>query len=269
MKGLTIKITSLFLLLITLNSCSSFQRALKSEDMEVKLAEATKQFNKKKYQKVIRLSEQMVSNYKGRPEGEDMFYMFANSYYKTEQFYLANYQFESFVSNYPASKNVEECAFLGAKSYTKLSPRYSLDQEDTLKAIDRLQLFIDTYPNSSYMTEANQLMTVLREKLEKKYFEIAKQYFQISDYASAMVNLDNFINDFPGTRYKEEALFIRLKAAYFYAINSVQNKMGDRLKNAKVAYNTLIKFNANTTYKSKADEMLVRIETDLKPFLNK
>jgi outer membrane protein assembly factor BamD len=50
------------------------------------------------------------------------------------------------------------------------------------------------------------------------------------------------------------------------AINSVPAKMEDRLKNAKVAYNNLIKFKENTTHKEKADEMLARIEKDLKQF---
>ena len=37
-------------------------------------------------------------------------------------------------------------------------------------------------------------------------------------------------------------------------------------ENAKIAYQGLIKFKADTEYKSKADEMLARIETDLKQF---
>jgi outer membrane protein assembly factor BamD len=144
-----------------------------------------------------------------------------------------------------------------------------LDQVDTNKAIDRLQLFIDTYPESTYLPEANQLMAAMRVKLEKKAFEIAKQYYHISDYSSAMVVLENFINDYPGTQYKEEALYIRLQAAYYYAINSVQSKMLERLKQAKLAYQNLLKFKADTAYKEKADAMLARIESDLEPLLKK
>jgi outer membrane protein assembly factor BamD len=35
---------------------------------------------------------------------------------------------------------------------------YSLDQTDTYKAIDKLQAFIDTYPNSEYLPEANETL---------------------------------------------------------------------------------------------------------------
>jgi outer membrane protein assembly factor BamD len=42
--------------------------------------------------------------------------------------------------------------------------------------------------------------------------------------------------------------------------------MEERLNAAKTAHSNLIKFNSNTEYKQKADDMLVRINTELKQF---
>ena len=81
-----------------------------------------------------------------------------------------------------------------------------------------------------------------------------------------MVAFDNFIVNYPGTPYKEDALFYKLDSAYKLAINSVPSKMEERLITAKAAYAGLIKHKADTQYKAKADEMLARIETDLKQF---
>jgi outer membrane protein assembly factor BamD len=192
--------------------------------------------------------------------------MFSQSYYKTKQYYLAGYQFESFVSGYPKSEKIQEASYLGAKSYSMLSPVYSLDQVDTFKAIDKLQAFIDNYPNSEYLPEANAAVKELSEKIEKKVYEKAKGYNTISDYKSAMVALDNFIADYPGTKFKEDALFYKYDSAYQLAINSIPAKMEERLNVAKLAYTNLIKFEANTKYKNKADEMLARIEKDLQNF---
>jgi len=61
-------------------------------------------------------------------------------------------------------------------------------------------------------------------------------------------------------------LFYKLDSAYKLAINSVQQKMEERLNTAKSAYNSLIKFNASTKYKAQADEMLAKIDNDLKQF---
>jgi len=260
------KFLALFAFIVFFSSCSEYQKALKSEDISVKFDMATKMYDAKKYGKAIRLFEQIAPAYKGKPQAEKMFYMYSQALYKTNQFYLAGYQFESFASSYPKSEKMEEASFLGAKCFSKLSPVYSLDQVDTYKAIDKLQSFIDVYPDSKNIEEANIIAKNLREKLEKKAYENAKIYNTISDYKASMVAFDNFIINYPGTPYKEDALFYKLDSAYKLAINSIPAKMEERLINAKAAYNSLIKHKADTHYKAKADEMLARIDTDLKQF---
>lgn len=156
--------------------------------------------------------------------------MYAQSLYQTKQYYLAGHQFTSFTGSYPKSQKIEEAAFLGAKCFVQLSPVYSLDQIDTYKAIEKLQDFIDSYPNSEYLAEANVLAKELREKLEKKAFESAKQYNTIGNYQSAIVAMDNFIFNYPGTPYKEKALYYKLSSAYELAINSVRQKCKNVLK---------------------------------------
>nr|WP_315223353.1 outer membrane protein assembly factor BamD [uncultured Flavobacterium sp.] len=260
------KIVSLLVVVVLLYSCSDYQKALKNEDVAAKFEIATKMYDAGKYNKAIRLFEQLAPSYRGKPQAEKLFYMFSQAYYKTEQYYLAGYQFESFVSGYPRSEKVQEAAYLGAYSYSKLSPVYSLDQTDTNKALEKLQAFIDNYPNSEYIPKANEAVKMLSEKLEKKAYENAKGYNTISDYKSALIAFDNFIADFPGTIFKEDALFYKFDSAYQLAINSVQSKMQDRLNVAKVAYGNLVKFNSNSKYKKQADEMNARVETDLQKF---
>jgi outer membrane protein assembly factor BamD len=258
------------LLALTLASCSQFQKALKSEDTKVKYETAEQLYEKEKYAKAIRLFEQIAPSYRGKPQAEKMFYMYATALYKTKSYYTAGYQFESFVSSYPRSSKVEEAAFLGAKSYYFLSPRYSLDQVDTYKALEKLQAFIDRYPNSQYMREANQLVKELSYKLEKKAYEIAKQYFETADYfgdyTAAQKTLENFMLDFPGTELREDAMFLKFDASYRYAMNSVESKMQERLLVAKKDYTDLMKYRADTRYKEQADKMFAAINTELQKF---
>lgn len=265
----TKKIVLLLLVVTLFNSCNEYQKALKNEDVAVKFNMSTQLYDAGKYSKAIRLFEQIATSYRGKPQAEKLFYMFAQSYYKTKQYYLAGYQFESFVSGYPKSEKLEEAAYLGAKSFSMLSPTYSLDQTDTFKAIDKLQAFIDAYPNSEYLSEANATVKVLREKIEKKVYENAKGYNTISDYKSALVAFDNFIADYPGTPFKEDALYYKFDSAYKLAINSIPAKMEERLNVAKVAYANLNKFNAENQYKAKANEMIAEVEKKLEQFPNK
>lgn len=254
------------ILLLLFSSCSEYQDALKSEDIAVKYKEAEKQFESGKYNKAIRLFEQLAPSYKGKPSAEKMFYMYSQSLFKTKQYYLAGFQFENFAASYPKSEKIEEASFLGAKCFSKLSPEYSLDQIDTQKAIDKLQTYIDEFPEGVHLAEANVIAKELREKLEKKAFENAKQYNTISDYKSAIVALENFIQNYPGTPFKEQALFYKLDSAYHLAINSVPSKMKERLEDAKSAYQNLIKHKSDTEFKAKADSMLNRIENDLQQY---
>ena len=251
---------------IFVTSCNQYQKALKSEDMAVKLETATKLYEKTKYFKALTLFEQIAPAYKGKPSAENLFFMQAQSYYKTRQYGLSGYHFSSFASGYPKSEKAEEAFFLSAKSYSMMSPTYSLDQTDTDKAIEKLQEFIDRYPNSQFFAEANAIVKVLKTKLEKKAFENAKLFNSISDYKAAIIALDNFVSDFPGTPFKEEALYVKFDSAYQLAINSVPEKMEARLNTAKSAHTNLIKFKEDTKYKEKASDMLTRVDTELKKY---
>ena len=125
------KIISVLLVVLFFYSCGEYQTALKKEDPAVKFAVATKLYDARKYTKAIRLFEQLAPAYRGKPSGEKLFYMYSMACYKTKQYILAGYQFDSFISGYPKSEKAEECAYLGANSYSKLSPVYSLDQTET------------------------------------------------------------------------------------------------------------------------------------------
>lgn len=266
------KVLSFLIVILTFVSCSEYQKALKSEDVALKSKVAEAKYNDGKYKKALRLLEQIAPSVKGKPNAERIFYFYAKSYYETKQYYLAGYQFESFVASYPKSEKREEAAFLGAECYYRLSPVYSLDQGDTEKALAKLQKFIDTYPNSEYLPKANEYFKNLNEKLEKKAFEIAKQYHKLADYRLeynvALKALENFIVDYPGTPYKEEAMFYRLDSAYKMAMNSVPNKKEERLNYAKTTYTSLVKFKPNSEFKEKADEILASIDKELQQYSN-
>ena len=114
------------------------------------------------------------------------------------------------------------------KSYFMLSPAYSLDQDDTNTAIEKLQVFVNRYPNSEYVSEAIELIEQLQNKIEKKDFEVSKQYYTIRDYNSAIKSLDNFMADNPGTIFREEALYYRWLSTYEIAINSIESKISKK-----------------------------------------
>ena len=94
--------------------------------------------------------------------------MYARTFYEMKSYLEAGYQMGLFTQSYANSEKVEEIAFLAAKSYYMVSPVYSKEQEDTIEALEKLQLFVNKYPDSEYLSQANELIKELDYKLEKK-----------------------------------------------------------------------------------------------------
>lgn len=225
-----------FYILLTvgfLSSCSEYQKVLKNEDIAAKFKMGEDLYNQGKYSKANKLFAQIVPNYRGKPQAEKLMYLYSQTFFKMKDYYNAGYQFERFASSYPKSEKFEEASFLSAKGYYMLSPVYSKEQKETKDAIEKLQDFINLFPESEYMSEANSLVQELEFKLEKKAFEVAKQYNTILDFQASIKAFDNFIYEFPGSELREEALYYRLDSAYKLAMNSVEYKKEKRLNTAK------------------------------------
>ena len=209
--------------------------------------------------------EQLVPAYRGKPQAEKLTFIYANTYYQLGDFYMSGYQFERFVQAYPQSDSVQMAAFKSAKSFYELSERYSLDQKQTHKGLEKLQGFLNTYPNAAEREEANSLVATLRGKLEKKEFETAKQYYRIGDYKAAIKAFDNFVQDNPGTSYRELAFLYKLKSAYELAINSIPMLVQERLLTAKSYYNNFTKYYKDTNSATEANSIYQDIEKRIVP----
>lgn len=242
------------------SSCSEYQQMLRDENLTEKYVYAEGLYNEGRYKKALKLMEQIVPAYRGKPQAEKLMFMYANTFYELGDYILSGYQFERFETSYPSSDSVEIAAYRSARSYYELSPRYSLDQKDTYKALERLQAYVNKYPNSNYRLEANALVAELRTKLEKKEIENAKQLLKIGDFLGtftpAIESFDNFISDHPGSQYRKDAFFGRLEAEYRLAINSRPSKMPERLEKAKEFYDDFIKYYGESDLRADADEIL-------------
>ena len=266
------KIVSIVFVLLVFSACSEYQRVLKEEDIAAKFKMGTALYDAGKYEKANRLFLQIVPKYRGKPQAEKLMYMHSKAFYETKDYFSANYRMERFVEAYPKSERVDEIAFLAAKSYYKLSPVYAKDQTETADAIVKLQDFINRYPDSEFFDQANALVQELDAKLEKKAYEIALQYHTTGpfhrDYNSAITAFDNFLEKFPGTKYKEDALFYKFDSAYQLAVNSVPWKQAERTEKAFTFYKNFIRFFPETKYSEQVESMhnvLLDIKNNLTP----
>ncbi len=224
-------------------SCSEYQKVLKQKEIKPKFdlanvyyEEGLKEEKKSKLTKAIKLYEQILPNLQGKPQAQIVQYNVANAYYSIGDYLLSGYRFERFTKAYPSSQKLEEAFYKSADSYYQNSPVYSLDQIDTRKAIDKLQDYLDRYPDGEYFKQANDKLQELRYKIERKFYEIAKQYHFTYRYKAAISDFDNYLINYPGSAFKEKAYYYKFESAYLLAINSFAYLMEERLDDAMTYY---------------------------------
>ncbi len=256
------------LLAVSFQSCSEYQKVLKNEEVKPKYDMAEKLYEEGDFKHANRLLEQIAPKYVGKPQGERVMFFLANSYFELKDYNTAGYQFERFIKSYPKSDKSTEAAFLGAKSYYELSPSYSLDQTDTDKALLKLQNFINAYAESEYFAQANAMAQELTQKKERKAFEILKQYNKLGEFnydmiKSAVAASENFVSDFPGSVYREEAMFVKADALTHMAMNSFQSLQKERLENARDAIMAFKKQYPNTKLEKEVTDLMDKVENGL------
>lgn len=264
-------------LLLTV-SCGEYQKLLKSDETGKKYSfaenlynEGKEEDNNKKFRRALRLFEQIIPQYRGKPQGEKLSFLFADTYFELEDYYNASYQFERFSQSYPKSEKLEEAAFKKAKSFYELSPRYDVDQTDTRKAVTELQSYLNSFPEGEHTAQANDMATELRVKLEKKQYEVAKQYHLTGEarggnYRAAITSFTNFLSENPGSPFRQGAFYYRFDSAYKLAVNSFRGLMEERLQTAMEFYKDYKKYYPEGEYIEPIEASVEDIQSRLQNF---
>ncbi len=233
------RLTVLFLLVSTLvlGSCaSSYQRLLKSPDVNKKYEAAVAYYEKGDFFRAGTLLEELIPLLKGRPEAEKAQFYFANTNFKQRNYVLSAFYFKQFNETYPNSEYSEEAAYLNARSLFLDSPGFELDQTNTVSALESIQDFLNRYPESKFKPETENMSQELQKKLENKAFESAKLYYKLRYNQAAVVAFTTFQQQYPATVYAEQAAFLRLSAQYAWAQESIESKQRERFLEAVSFY---------------------------------
>ena len=229
-------ILSFLIIIIFSASCGEYQKILKSDDFNYKYERAVAYYQAEDFNRALPIFDELRTIMLGRDKMEEVSYYYAYCHYSTGDLLTAAYLFRNYAKIHPNSKHVEECVYMSAYCYYLKAPNYSLDATNTYRAINELQVFIDRYPNSSKVSECNVLLDELRAKLALKAFENAKQYHVTENYKSAVIALENVLIDFPSFNNREEVHYLIVKSFYLLAVNSVPDKIEERLNAAIDAY---------------------------------
>ncbi|MEO5603130.1 MAG: outer membrane protein assembly factor BamD [Cyclobacteriaceae bacterium] len=223
-------IVSFILIILISFSCSKFRKIEKSQDWRVKYEAGLNYYNKKDYYRASVLFEQILPIVRGLPEGERVQFYLAYCQFYDKLYLLASEQFKTFYETYGRSTLAEEARFMHAFSLFQSSPNPNLDQTSSIDAMAAMQAYINRYPNSEFHDRSLEVILSTQVKLEKKGFENARQYYKMKYYTAAIVALNNFKQNFPDSKYIEEAYYLVISAEYKLAQQSIQSKQPDRYR---------------------------------------
>ncbi|MGR3809186.1 outer membrane protein assembly factor BamD [Jiulongibacter sp. NS-SX5] len=255
---------------VTLFSCNKeFSKLQKSGTTEAKYKAAVKYYNEADYFRASLLFDEIVPLLKGDSTAEKAQFYNAYCNFYQQQYQLSSYYFKTFYSTYANSPYAEEAFYMYAYSMYKDSPAYNLDQESTLTAIDALQTFINTFPNSEYADNCTQNLIDLRERLERKAYEKAFLYYKtsgvtIANYKAAVITIDNFKREFPDSKYNEELGFVQVKSQYELAENSFFRKQNERYVKTLELYEAFVDQYPNSSYNKELVKIYENAQDKLK-----
>jgi len=217
-------------ILILSTSCGEYEKLLKSTDYDLKKQKAKEYYEAGQYVKTTEILSQILPRYRATDEAEELNWINSQSYYGMKDYASAGVLFKSFTEQYPFGKYAEEATFLTAMCDYFISPRAELDQESTKAAIEGFNIFMNRYPFSTKVPEAQKLAKELEERLVEKSYLSAKVYYDMEQYKAAVTALSNSLKEFADTKFREEMMYLKLKSLFLYAENSFDIRKKERFQ---------------------------------------
>ena len=142
----------------------------------------------------------------------------------------------NFLKKYPADKNIVYAHYLTAIIYFEQIADEKKDLEPLLKAKDKINFFLQKYPDNEYSLDLKFKKDLIINQLAAKELYVAKYYASTKKWIPAINRLKIIVEEYDQTIFIEEALH-RLVEIYYYI----------GLENEAKKYATILGYNYNSS----------------------
>jgi outer membrane protein assembly factor BamD len=179
---------------------------------EGQYAKALAEFNEENYLDAIEAFKTITVQYQGSGIADAAQFYIGEARFNRSEYILAAAEYDMLIRSMPSSQYVSRARYKRALSYYMMSPKSQLDQKYTRLAIDDFQTFLEYAPTDTLAKEAEAKVAELTNKLAEKIFESGKLYYRREYYKAAIVYFDNVIDQYHDTRYADAALLWKARA---------------------------------------------------------
>jgi outer membrane protein assembly factor BamD len=183
---------------------------------EQRFEQAMELYNDESYQEAIDQFSVITLQHQGSSVADDAQFYLGESRFERHEYLLAAFEYQQLRRNMPASSFQAQAQYKLGLCYYNLSPKSSLDQQYTLKAIDEFQRLVEYYPGTEYAPVGEEKIAELTAKLARKEYDTARLYARMEYYRAATLYYDAVIERYHDTEYaplaylgKAEALLER------------------------------------------------------------
>ena len=193
--------------LIVLAGCSSGHRKqgqildeLANLDKETIFERAEQLYSEKEYQKARELFAFVYDSFPNDPLGHKAALRVADTYsVKKDVTSLteARLRYRDFANRYPNDPDRDYALLMVGHTYSARKLRPDRDLSDIQQALGAYQQLVNLYPNSRYMSEAQDRMNDLNELLAKHEWLVAQYYMRNKRYLGALWRLEYIRENYP------------------------------------------------------------------------
>jgi outer membrane protein assembly factor BamD len=174
---------------------------------EERMASAMELFDKDDYMDARNQFKIITLSHSGSVIADKAQFYLAECHYNLKEYILSASEYERLIKVYPNSEWVDDGKFKIGLSYYELSPKYSLDQDYTQKAIKEFQEFLEDYPGSNLFKDVEAMLLESRGKLARKLYAAADQYRRIRAYEAGAIYFNLVLERYYDSQYAPEAQF--------------------------------------------------------------
>lgn len=208
--------------------CSPYSKLLKSNDYDLQYRTAIEYVEDGKYQKALTLFDKVRMYYLDSNRADSIAFYAGLALYQMGDFGNSATVFDEFRKAHDRSPFLEEAEYMYAKGFYYASPEPERDQTATMQAITAIGEYLSRYPGSQKREALEADVVELVQKLHDKAFIDARTYYKIGRYKSAIVALQNALDDYPESTHREEIMYMMARSSYEYARNSLPERQRDR-----------------------------------------
>ncbi|NLP09608.1 outer membrane protein assembly factor BamD [bacterium] len=200
--GMVVILPALFIV----QSCSS-KKIRANLSMTERMQLADEYFAKKRYLDARDQYRILTLSYSGSRLADKAQFYLAECHFYTKEYILSASEYERLIKMYPNSEYVDDAKYKLGYSYFKMSPKYSLDQEYTLKAIREFQEFLEEYRTSDLVPVVEKQLAECRNKLAQKQYSSAEIYYKMKYWDAAIIYFNLVLDQYFDSQYAPKAQF--------------------------------------------------------------